>query len=184
MTNTKWSLDQKHSEIGFRVKHLMISSVTGKFTAFEGTVETRDEDFTTAKVRFSADIASISTNNEQRDTHLKNGDFFDVDNHPRLTFESSKLVKVDGENYILHGELSMHGVSKSILLNVELGGITVDPWGNTRAGFSLKGKLNRSDFGISFGKVSETGGLLLGEEVRLSAELQFVKQAVTEPVLI
>ena len=184
MANTKWVLDPTHSEIGFKVKHLMISSVSGNFAEFKATVETQGEDFTTAKVSFSADIHSIVTNNEQRDAHLKNGDFFDADNHPQLTFESTKLVKVDDENYMLDGTLSMRGTSKQVSLAVEFGGTTIDPWGGTRAGFSLKGKINRSDFGISFGMVSETGGLLLGEEVKLSAEVQFVKEVVAEPVLV
>jgi polyisoprenoid-binding protein YceI len=184
MANTKWVLDPTHSEIGFKVKHLMISSVAGNFTEFNGTVETQSEDFTTAMVSFSADINSISTNNEQRDAHLKNGDFFDADNYPQLTFESTKLAKLDDENYILEGTLSMRGISKPVSLEVEFGGTTIDPWGGTRAGFSVNGKINRSDFGISFGMVSETGGLLLGDAVKLSGEVQFVKQAVAEPVLI
>ena len=184
MANSKWALDPTHSEIGFKVKHLMISSVAGTFGSFEGTVETQDDDFSSAKVNFSADINSISTNNEQRDAHLKNGDFFDTDNHPRLTFESKKFAKLDDENYKLDGILTIRGISKPVSFDVEFGGITTDPWGGTRAGFSLKGKINRSDFGVSFGMVSQTGGLLLGEEVKLSAEVQFVKQVVEEPVLV
>jgi polyisoprenoid-binding protein YceI len=184
MANIKWVLDQTHSEVGFKVKHLMISSVTGAFTEFNGTVVTEGEDFTTGEVSFSANIDSISTNNEQRDAHLKNGDFFDVDNHPQLTFKSTKFVKEDDENYTLDGTLSIRGISKQVRLEVEFGGTTIDPWGGIRAGFSLRGKVNRSDFGISFGMVSETGGVLLGEEVKLSADLQFVKQAVAEEVLV
>jgi len=183
MANIKWVLDPTHSEIGFKVKHLMISSVAGTFTGFNGTVETQGEDFTTAQVNFSAEIDSISTNNEQRDAHLKNGDFFDAENHPLLTFESSGLVREDDENYKLNGKLSIRGISKQVSLNVEFGGTTIDPWGNKRAGFSIRGKINRSDFGINFGMVSEAGGLLLGDEVKLSADVQFVKQAVEEPVL-
>ncbi|MEO5892285.1 MAG: YceI family protein [Ferruginibacter sp.] len=185
MANAKWVLDPTHSEIGFKVKHLMISSVTGTFTEFSGTVETHGDDFTTAKASFSANVHSISTNNGQRDAHLKNADFFDADTYPELTFESTSIVKVDEENYTLHGNLSLHGITKQVLFEADFGGTTVDPWGGTRAGFSLKGKISRSDFGISFGTVSETGGILLGDEVKLSAEVQFVKQAaeVAEPVL-
>ena len=183
MANTKWVIDPTHSEIGFKIKHLMISSVTGKFTEFNATVETQGDDFTTSKINFSAPVSSISTNNEQRDAHLKNADFFDADNYPHLTFESTRFKKLDDENYKLEGILTIRGISKPVFLDVEFGGTTTDPWGGTRAGFSVRGKINRSDYGVSFGMVSETGGLLLGEEVKLSAEVQFVKQAVAEPAL-
>ena len=181
MSTNKWTLDQSHSEIQFKVKHLMISTVTGSFTNFNGTVKTQGADFTTAKIQFTAAIDSISTNNEQRDAHLKNGDFFDAENHPELTFESSKLEKIDEENYKLYGTLTMRGTSKAVELNVEYGGITQDPWGNTRAGFSVTGKIDRQDFGVSFGAVTETGGLLLGNEVKISANVEFVKEQVAQP---
>jgi polyisoprenoid-binding protein YceI len=176
MATTKWALDPTHSEIHFKVKHLLISTVTGQFSKFSATVETEGDDFTTAKVHFTAEINSISTNNEQRDGHLKTGDFFDAENHPQLIFESDSLEKIDDENYKLHGTLTMRGTSRKITLNVEFGGTTQDPWGNTRVGFSLNGKINRKDFGVSFGMVSETGALLLGEEVKIDANTEFVKQ--------
>lgn len=182
MATTKWALDPTHSELQFKVKHLMISNVTGSFTRFNSTVETENDNFITARIQFTADIDSINTNNEQRDAHLKNGDFFDADNHPQLTFTSEKLEKIDDEEFKLHGTLTMRGVSKKVTLNVEYGGITKDPWGNTRAGFTVTGKINRTDFGISFGAVSETGGLLLGDEVKVSASVQFVKELVAEAV--
>lgn len=181
MTTTKWAIDPVHSEIQFKVKHLMISSVTGQFNKFSGTVETEGDDFTTAKVHFTADINSISTNNPQRDAHLQNGDFFDAENHPQLIFEGDKLEKTGDENYKVHGILTMRGTSKKIILDAEFGGITQDPWGNTCVGISLSGKINRIDFGVSFGAVSETGGALLGEEVKISANAQFVKQAELVP---
>jgi polyisoprenoid-binding protein YceI len=177
-TKSTWSLDASHSEIQFKVKHLMISTVTGQFNNFSGTVETTNDDFTTANIRFSADIDSISTNNDQRDAHLKNSDFFDAENHPKLTFESSRLEKLDEEEYKLYGTLTLRGVSRQVTLNVEYGGLITDPWGNTRVGFSVTGKINRQDFGISFGAVTETGGLLLGDEVKIIANAEFVKQAV------
>jgi polyisoprenoid-binding protein YceI len=180
--DTKWILDPTHSEVYFKVKHLMISTVTGQFKQFSGTVETEADDFTTAKIRFTADIDSIDTNNEQRDAHLKNGDFFDAENHPKLVFEGNTPEKIDDEEYILHGTLTMRGTSKRIKLNVQYGGITTDPWGNRRVGFSVSGKIDRQDFGVSFGAVTETGGLLLGNEVKVFAEVQFVKQEVLEPV--
>ena len=182
MSTNKWTLDQSHSEIQFKVKHLMISTVTGSFTNFSGTVKTQSDDFTTARIQFTAAIDSISTNNEQRDAHLKNGDFFDAEHHPVLSFESSRLEKIDDENYKLIGTLTMRGTSKEVELNVEYGGITQDPWGNTRAGFSVTGKIDRQDFGVSFGAVTETGGLLLGNEVKISANVEFVKEQIAQPV--
>ena len=180
MANQTWALDPTHSELQFKIKHLMISTVSGQFNNFKASVETENNDFTQAKVHFEALVDSISTNNEQRDAHLKNGDFFDAERYPAITFESEKMEKISDDEYKLLGSLTMRGVSKKIVLNAEFGGITKDPWGNTRTGFSVTGKINRLDFGISFGAVSETGGLLLGDEVKISANVQFVKQAVAE----
>lgn len=180
MAITKWTIDPTHSEIHFKVKHLMVSWVTGSFTQFNATVETEDDDISTAKVRFTADVNSISTNNEQRDGHLKTGDFFDAENYPKIIFESKKLEKVDEDTYKVHGTLTMRGTSKQIVLNVEYGGVTQDPWGLTRMGVSLTGKINRKDFGVSFGMVTETGGVLLGDDVTISANTEFVKQVNVE----
>jgi polyisoprenoid-binding protein YceI len=180
MQKTTWTLDPTHSEIQFKVKHLMISTVTGQFNSFTGTVETDGDDFTTAKIHLTADISSISTNNEQRDAHLKTGDFFDAAAHPQLIFVSDSLEKIDDEKYKLHGTLTIRGTSKKITLDVEFGGMVQDPWGHTRAGFSLTGKINRKDFGVNFSMVSETGGVLLGEEVKFSSNVEFVKQAVAQ----
>jgi polyisoprenoid-binding protein YceI len=175
MATTKWALDATHSEIQFKVKHLMISKVTGQFQKFDATVETEGDDLGTAKVSFTADVNSISTNNEQRDGHLKNSDFFDAENHPQITFVSSKLEKLDDEQYKLYGTLTMRGTSKDIVLDVEFGGMIQDPWGNTRVGFTVTGKINRKDYGVSFSMVSETGSVLLGEEVSIHAQVEFVK---------
>ena len=158
----------------------MVSWVTGSFKQFSAAVETESDDITSAKVHFNADVHSISTNNEQRDAHLRTGDFFDAENHPQLTFESKKLEKISDENYKLYGTLTMRGVSKPVILNVEYGGIAQDPWGNTRIGVSVSGKINRKDFGVNFSMVSETGGILLGEEVTINANAEFVKQAKLE----
>jgi polyisoprenoid-binding protein YceI len=177
MSTTKWALDATHSEVQFKVKHLMISNVTGFFKKFDATVETSGDDFTTAKINFSADIDSITTNNEQRDGHLKTGDFFDAAAHPQIKFEGSKLEKVDTENYKLHGNFTIKGVNKPVVLDVEFGGIAKDPWGNTRAGFTVNGKINRQDYGISFGAVTETGGLVVSDDVKLHSNIEFVKQA-------
>ncbi|HLP13428.1 MAG TPA: YceI family protein [Flavobacteriales bacterium] len=176
MSTTKWGIDPMHSEVTFKVKHMMISSVSGNFTKFDSAVETTGDDFTTARIDFSADVNSISTNNEQRDGHLKAGDFFDAENHPKLTFTSTKMEKKTDEEYKLHGNLSLRGVTKPIVLDVEFGGIAKDAYGNTRAGFSLAGKINRKDFGISFGMVTETGGIVVGDEVKLNMHVQYIKQ--------
>ncbi|TMI80035.1 MAG: polyisoprenoid-binding protein [Bacteroidetes bacterium] len=180
MAITKWTIDPTHSEIYFKVKHLMVSWVTGSFTEFNATVETEDDNISTATVRFTADVNSISTNNEQRDAHLKTGDFFDAENHPQLIFESEKLEKIDNDTYKVHGTLTMRGISKTIVFNMEYGGVTQDPWGLTRMGISVSGKINRKDFGVSFGMVTETGGVLLGEDVAISANTEFVKQVKVE----
>jgi polyisoprenoid-binding protein YceI len=181
MATTKWVLDPTHSEIQFKVKHLMISTVTGQFKQFTASIETQGDDFSTAKTHFAADISSISTNNEQRDAHLNNSDFFDAENHPQLIFEGDRLEKIDAENYKLYGTLTMKGTSQKVILDAEFGGTTQDPWGHTRVGFSVSGKINRADYGISFGMVSETGGLLLGDEIKINVNAQFIKQAELQP---
>jgi len=175
MATIKWVLDPTHSEILFKVKHLLISKVTGQFQKFDASVETEGEDLGTAKIHFSADIDSISTNNEQRDAHLKNSDFFDAENHAQLSFESKSLEKIDEENYKLHGALTIRGTSKEETFNVEFGGQIQDPWGNTRTGFTLTGKIDRRDYGVSFGQVNEAGGVLLGYEVDIHAQVEFVQ---------
>ncbi|HET9826082.1 MAG TPA: YceI family protein [Chitinophagaceae bacterium] len=180
MAITKWAIDPTHSEIHFKVKHLMVSWVTGSFKVFNAEIETEGEDISTAKVRFTADADSISTNNEQRDAHLKTGDFFDAENYPQIVFESDKLEKISDENYRLHGILTMRGNTRKVVLNVEYGGLAQDPWGNTRIGVSVSGKINRKDFGVSFGMVTETGGLLLGDDVSIIANTEFVKQVKVE----
>ena len=178
MAKQTWVLDPTHSELQFKIKHLMISTVSGQFNEFKTAVETDGDDFTKAKIHFEAAVNSIFTNNEQRDAHLKNGDFFDAEKYPLIVFESEKMEKIREDEYKLHGILTMRGISKKVVLNAEFGGIAKDPWGNTRTGFTVSGKINRFDFGMSFGAVSETGGLLLGEEVKINASAQFVKEVV------
>ena len=184
MTTTKWTIDPSHSEIQFKVRHLMVSYVTGQFTQFDATVETKGDDFTTAKVNFTADVNSISTNNEQRDAHLKNNDFFDAENHPELKFESEKIEKISDDEYKVEGILTIRGISKKVVLSAEYGGIMTDPWGNTRTGFTITGKINRKDFGVNFGMVSETGGVLLGDDVKISANAEFVQVQELESVKV
>jgi polyisoprenoid-binding protein YceI len=175
MASVKWNLDPTHSELGFKVRHLMITNVSGSFGSFSADVETEEEDFTTAKVNFSADVATINTGNEQRDGHLKSADFFDTENHPKLTFEGTKMEKVSGNEYKLHGNLSIRGTVKPATFDVEFGGIGKDPWGNTKAGFSLDGKINRNDWGLTWNAPIEAGGMLVSEEVKIHAEVQFAK---------
>ena len=171
---TTWQLDPTHSELGFKVKHLMITNIKGEFRNFSAEID--GEDFSKAAISAMIDTSSIFTNEDNRDAHLKNADFFDVDNHKEMTFKGSSLTKIDDENFELTGMLSIKGISKEIKLGVEYGGTSKDPWGNEKMGFSINGKINRSDYGLNFNAPLETGGFLLGEEVKISADLQFVKK--------
>ena len=179
MATTKWVLDPTHSELGFKIKHLMISNVSGSLKRFEAEVETDGVDFTSTQIKLSADMASISTNNEQRDAHLRNSDFFEVEKYPELRFTSTKAAKVDSDTFTLFGDLTLKGVTRPVKLNVVSNGVTKDPWGGERAGFVVTGKINRSDWGVNFNGVLETGGVMLSEEVRIVSEIQLVKQAVS-----
>jgi polyisoprenoid-binding protein YceI len=176
MAITKWTLDPTHSEIQFKIRHLMITNVTGSFGKFDATVETTDDNFDTAKISFTADVDSITTNNEQRDGHLKSADFFETSKHPTLRFVSTKFEKVSGDDYNLYGDLTFHGATRSIKLNVEHGGVIKDPWGNTRTGFTIEGKINRKDYGLVWNAATEAGGVVLSEDVKLHASVEFVKQ--------
>lgn len=176
MATTKWIIDNAHSEIQFKVKHLMVTNVTGQFGNFEGSVEAADDTFKDASIQFTAAVDSISTNNEQRDQHLKASDFFEAETYPKLQFVSTSLVQKSEEDYVLNGNLTIKGITKPLTLKVEFSGIVQDPWGNTKAGFSLNGKINRKDFGLSFHAVTETGGVLLSDEVKIVAEVQLQKQ--------
>jgi polyisoprenoid-binding protein YceI len=178
MAKTKWLLDPMHSELQFKIKHLMISNVSGALKNFQAEVETEEEDFSTAKINLVAEMDSISTNNDQRDAHLRNSDFFEVEKYPELKFKSTKVERTDSDIFALHGELSLKGVTKPVKLNVEFNGTTKDPWGNERAAFTVTGKINRADWGVNFNSVMETGGVMLGEEVKITSELEFVKQEV------
>jgi polyisoprenoid-binding protein YceI len=177
MTTTKWALDPTHSEINFKIKHMMISNVTGSFTNFNVTAETEGDNFSNSKVSFTTDVNSINTNNEQRDGHLKSGDFFDTERYPNITFEGTKFEKSSDDEYALHGNLTIKDVTKPVSLKVDFGGIAKDPYGNIKAGFTLDGKINRKDFGLTWNAATEAGGLLVGEDLKVQAEIQLVKQA-------
>jgi polyisoprenoid-binding protein YceI len=178
MKNTKWLLDPTHSELGFKIKHLMISNVSGTFKSFHAEVESDDDDFSTAVINLTADMDSIFTNNEQRDGHLRTSDFFEVEKYPTLDFRSTGIEMIDTDSFTLHGDLTLKGVTRPVKLNVEYSGVTTDPWGGERAGFVVTGKIKRTDWGVNFNGVLETGGVMLGEEVRINAEIQVVKQVV------
>lgn len=170
----KWVADLTHSELFFKVKHLMISNVRGEFKNFRAEID--GEDFRTASITAHIDSSSVFTNNDDRDKHLKSADFFDVENHQEITFVSKTLKAVDDENYKLTGVLTIKGVSKEITLDVEFGGVNKDPWGNDKSGFSISGKINRKDWGLNWNSTLETGGVLVSDEVRINAEIQFLKQ--------
>ena len=173
----KWTIDTAHSEVTFKVRHLVISNVSGKFTSFEGTVEADKDDFSDAKISFTADIESITTGNEQRDGHLKSPDFFDAANHPKLSFTSTAVSKVKGSDYIVKGNLTIKGVSKPVELEVEFGGVQKDFYGRTIAGFEVNGKINRQDYGLTWSAVTETGGIVVADDVKLHINTELVKEA-------
>ncbi|MEO6731524.1 MAG: YceI family protein [Ferruginibacter sp.] len=177
MAVRNWVVDPSHSEVQFKIKHLMITNVTGSFNLFEASVQTEDEDFMSARVSFSADINSVSTSNEQRDNHLKSAEFFDAATYPTLTFVATKFENVDNDgSYELYGDLTIKDVTKNIKLDVEFGGVVKDAYGNVKAGFSINGKINRKDFGLQWDAVTETGGIVVSDEVRLVCEIQLIEQ--------
>lgn len=174
---TKWVIDPTHSEIQFKVKHLMITTVTGYFKKFDLEVETDGDDFKTAsRIEFTADIDSINTNNEQRDTHLKSEDFFHAEEHSQLKF-IGKNFEMAGSDYKLHGDLTIRGITKPITLNVEYGGIVVDPYGQTKAGFTVEGKVSRKEYHLTWNAVTEAGQVVVSDEIKIHCEVQLVKQA-------
>lgn len=177
MAIVKWTMDPAHSEVQFKVRHLMISNVTGNFPKFDVQVETEDLDFMTAKAKFTAETSAVTTNNEQRDQHLRSADFFDAAKYPVLSFVATKYEKVDNDSYELFGDLTIRDITKNIKLDVEFGGVITDPWGNTRAGFSINGKVNRKDFGLVWNAVTEAGGFVVGDEAKIHVEVELIRQA-------
>lgn len=176
MAKTTWAIDPTHSEIGFKVKHMMFTNVSGKFNLFDADIENEEENFETAAINFSAEVNSINTGNDDRDNHLRSADFFDVENFGKLTFKSTNVKKVNEGEYKISGDLTIKDVTKSITLDTEYSGLMKDPWGNTKIGLSLNGKINRKEFGLTWNAALETGGVLVGEDIKLNAEVQFVKQ--------
>jgi polyisoprenoid-binding protein YceI len=174
---SNYILDPMHSEITFKVKHLMITNVTGSFQNFSASMTAASEDFSDAAISFEAAIASISTGNEQRDTHLKSEEFFDATNFPTLSFVSSSLTKKAGSNYTLTGNLTLKGITKEVTLDVEFGGTMTDFYGQFKAGFEISGTINRSEFGLTWSAVTEAGGVVVSDEVKLHMAVQMIKQA-------
>ncbi len=171
---SKWVIDPAHSELTFRVKHMMISNVKGEFTNF--SIDVSGEDILKSQITVNVDATSINTNNNDRDNHLKSADFFDAENHKELTFKSTSFKKVSGDKYELKGMLTIIDVTKEVVLDVEFGGINKDPWGVDKAGFSISGVINRKDWGLNWNAALETGGVLVSDEVRIFGEIQFSKQ--------
>ena len=170
---TKWSIDQAHSDITFKVRHLMIAHIKGEFKTFDASIYTIGKDFTTAEVNVRVEASSVTTGDTQRDDHLKALDFFDVENHKHITFSSTSIGKADAEGkHELLGELNMIGVTKNIKLNVEFGGIVKDPWGNERAGFTVTGKINRADWGLIWNAPMDAGGFMVSDEVSILCDIE------------
>lgn len=174
---TTWISDPAHSEIGFKVKHLMITSVKGRFDTFEARATTEDDDFSKAQISFTADAASIRTGVADRDGHLQSADFFDAATYPKISFESTDMSKKSDDEFILEGNLTIRDVTKPVSLDVEFGGIVKDPYGQTKAGFTLEGKINRKDYGLTWSALTEAGGLVVADDIKILCEVQLVKQA-------
>lgn len=169
-TTTKWAIDPTHSEVSFKVKHLVISTVTGNFKSFEGGAESSSDDFQGAEISFAAHIASIDTNQSDRDNHLKSADFFDAEKYPKMTFSGI----LEGNS--LKGELTIKDVTKTVALSADFGGVVQDPYGQTKAGFALEGKISRKEFGLIWNAVTEAGSVVVSDQVRILANIQIVKQ--------
>jgi len=169
-----WTIDPTHSEVQFKVRHLVISTVTGHFRSFRGEMRTASDDFDQAEVSFSLDVDSIDTNVADRDAHLKSDDFFAADRFPHISF-NGRLARLGEQEYKLTGPLTIRDVTRDVTLEASLGGVMEDPYGNTKAGFELSGRLNRKEFGLSWDAVTEAGGVVVGEEVRLQINVQLVK---------
>ncbi len=176
MNTQKWTLDPAHSELQFKVKHLMIATVTGTLKSFSAEILSDGDSFSNAEITFSGDLDSIDTGNTDRDGHLKSADFFDAENFPTINFKS-KSVEKDGDDYVINGDLTIKGKTNPVKLMAEFGGTVNDLYGQLKAGFSLSGKINRTDFGLTWNAALETGGVVVSEEVKILAELQFIKQA-------
>lgn len=172
-----FKIDTAHSEIGFKIKHLMISSVSGVFKKFDATIETDTEDFSDAKISFTADVDSIDTKDAQRDTHLKSDDFFNAEQYPLLKFTSTSIQRKSDNESIVTGDLTIRDVTKPVDLYVEYNGTVTDPWGQVKAGFDISGKISRQDYGLKWNALTEAGGMVVGDDVKLHLLIELQKQA-------
>lgn len=177
MSQAQWAVDASHSSIDFSIRHMMIAKVKGTFQNFEAVIEANPEDLTTAKINFSVDLASVDTRNTDRDNHLRSADFFDVENMPKMTFEAKQITSTDSSEYDVIGDLTLHGVTRMEKFAVIFEGAGKDPWGNEKVGFSATGAINRSDYGLTYNAALETGGILIGDEVKITIEIEASKQA-------
>jgi polyisoprenoid-binding protein YceI len=176
MAKTKWIVDPDHSEVMFKVKHLMITTVSGYFRKFNLEVETEEEDFTKASsIKFTTDVNSVDTNNEERDAHLRSADFFYGENYPHIKFEGVDYEQ-DGDDYQLHGDLTIRGVTKRVTAYVEFSGVLKDQYGNTKAGFVVDTLLNRKDFGLVWNAITEAGSVVVSDEIKVNCQIQLIKQ--------
>lgn len=175
LAQTKWAFDKVHSKVEFSVSHLVISDVSGFFKSFDGTVEATKDDFSDAKIDFTVDINSIDTDNQNRDGHLKSDDFFNAEKFPKMIFKGKSLKKVGKNKYKLTGDLTIRDITKSITLDVVYNGTVKDPWGNTKAGFKVKGTVNRFDYGLKWNTLMETGGAVVGKDVEIKVDLELQK---------
>jgi polyisoprenoid-binding protein YceI len=171
-----WLIDPAHSEVGFKVKHLVVSTASGKFLSFEGRIEADKDDFSDAKISFSADVNSIHTGNEQRDGHLKSADFFNAEKFGTMTFVSTKVESIGGPEYQVTGNLTIKDVTEKIVLNVEFGGLEKSPYGHTVAGFEVTTKIDRQKYGLTWNAVTEAGGLVVGNDVKVVANIELIRQ--------
>ncbi|ATL42284.1 YceI family protein [Elizabethkingia sp. HX WHF] len=176
MAKSIWAIDLTHSEIGFKVKHMMFTNVSGKFEEIYVNLENEDDHFETSDITFSAEVNSVNTGNLDRDNHLRSADFFDAEHYPKITFKSTAVKKINEGEFQILGDLTIKNVTQSIALDAEYSGLMKDPWGNTKTGLSINGKINRKDFGLTWNASLETGGVLVGEEIKLTAEIQLIKQ--------
>jgi polyisoprenoid-binding protein YceI len=175
-TLTTWSIDPAHSHVEFAIRHLMIATVKGRFAIVRGTIHSDDADPAKGKAEIEIDVDSIDTREPQRDAHLKSPDFFDTATYPKIVFKSTRITDVKGDRFTLVGDLTMHGVTREVALDVTAEGRAKDPWGGDRAGFTATTKIKRSDFGLTWNQALETGGVLVGDDVKVSLEVELVKQ--------
>jgi polyisoprenoid-binding protein YceI len=176
-----WKIDNAHSRILFAVRHMMISTVRGEFKRFSGAIHINEAELAKSSVDVQIDAASIDTNDPQRDAHLKSPDFLDVENHPYLTFKSKHIEQIGNERGKIYGDLTIRGITHEIVLDTEFAGMAKSPWGQTSAGFEAETGFNRSDWGLEWNKALETGGVLVGDEIKITIELEAIKEAETQP---